>query len=80
MAANPFKRICSKNADLERNTERMLSKFRNRGYKENTLTAAKTKIAQRTRSECLISRPKKVIIQLSLAQNTQRALRNWKEL
>ena len=37
----------------------MLSKFRNRVHKENTLTAAKTKIAQRTRSECLISRPKK---------------------
>ena len=53
------KRICTRENDFDRNAEMMLNKFRTRGYKENTLTTAKSKIDKTNRDEFLKTSPKK---------------------
>ena len=53
------KRICTRENDFDRNAEMMLNKFRTRGYKENTLTTAKSKIDKKNRDEFLKTSPKK---------------------
>lgn len=53
------KRICTREADYERNLRMMESKFRARGYKPSQITFANDKIKNRPRSDLLRCRPKK---------------------
>ena len=52
-----IRRICSKQSDYERQADELDNKFRQKGYPEQWVTAARDRYNGRTQEECLIPNP-----------------------